>query len=134
QARLVRECGIQSAPTLRKALDELIAADLITETRRGLNRTNLYHVHKLPLVLMRDAKNIAIQRQKNKASRSAKIRLKVHPAETHPAETGARSLHNEEAALVGTARRAGVEVGAVLVAWEAAGRPPWLEWWQNYTY
>jgi hypothetical protein len=132
QARLVRECGIKSVPTLRKALDELIEADLITETRRGLNRTNLYHVHKLPLHLTQDTKKIAIQKQRNAGSRTARIRLKVESDQTHTAETDRpRNLPNEQAALEGALRYTKQNVVAGVAAWHADGCPPWQSWLQT---
>ena len=137
QDRLARECGGLSVPTIRKALDELIAAGLVTETRRGLNRTNLYHVHKLPLVLpMRDTKNIAIRSKKSLGTRIKVPRPKVQSEQIESVETGidpalvnairtwayqhrARLTEAQIAALAGAA--------GTLARWQAvsAGAPDW---------
>lgn len=47
QARLSAHTGMSPRP-VRAALTELVAAGLVTITRRGQGKTNLYHLHKLP--------------------------------------------------------------------------------------
>jgi hypothetical protein len=63
QERLCQEMGI-SKPTLLKAMDELISGNLIVSKRRGLGKTNLYHLHKFVLKsrssppLLQEVKNL----------------------------------------------------------------------------
>jgi DNA-binding transcriptional MocR family regulator len=90
QDRLARDCGV-SINTIRPALETLQAAGLVSITRRGLNRTNLYHVHKLPLVLAvptKDTQKLRIQTTNIGVSKRAKSAAKVHSVETQTEETG----------------------------------------------
>ncbi len=48
QVRLARECGV-SERTIRYVTSDLVRAGLLTVKQQGLNRPNLYHVHKLPI-------------------------------------------------------------------------------------
>jgi hypothetical protein len=90
QDRLARECGV-SINTIRPALETLQTAGLVSITRRGLNRTNLYHVHKLPLVLAvptKETQKLRIQTTNIGVSKSAKSAAKVHSVESQTVETG----------------------------------------------
>ncbi len=49
QVRLAEHCGI-CVRQVRRVIDEVEAAGLITVTQRGQNLPNLYHVHKLPVL------------------------------------------------------------------------------------
>jgi hypothetical protein len=87
--RLGRECGSISRPTVRKALGELQALGLITVTRRGLTQTNLYHVHKLPLVMpTNDGKKLSIRKQESIPARKQAIAHKVQSEQIQTVETG----------------------------------------------
>src|SRR5690349_4336524 len=50
QVRLARECAV-SERTIRTVLQDLAGVGLLTIKQQGLNKTNLYHVRKLPLVM-----------------------------------------------------------------------------------
>lgn len=89
QDRLARECGV-SINTIRPALETLQTVGLVSITRRGLNRTNLYHVHKLPLVLAvptKDTQNLRIQTTNIGVSKSAKSAAKVQSVQIESEET-----------------------------------------------
>ena len=87
--RLGRECGSISKPTVRKALGELEALGLITVKRRGLTQTNLYHVHKLPLILpTNEGKKLAFRKQDSIPAKKQAIAHKVHSEQLESVETG----------------------------------------------
>jgi hypothetical protein len=86
QVRLARECGV-SERTIRTVLADLAAVDLLTIKQQGLNKTNLYHVRKLPLV-MRDRQRLPVQNGNPRRSKTAAVAREGHTVEIHTVETG----------------------------------------------
>jgi len=84
QVRLAEECGV-SERTIRTVLDELVAAGLLTIKRQGLNKPNLYYIHKLPtLPPTADRQNLPVQSGKIRRSRPAESAGEIHPDQIHP--------------------------------------------------
>lgn len=77
QERLCRECAVASLTTLHKAQKELEALGLLDVQRRGLNLTNLYTLHKLPVL---DSQNMRVKNHSWRQSRIAPAVGKIDSA------------------------------------------------------
>jgi len=84
QKKLSQECAV-SVGTLHKAQTELEALGLLTVTRRGLTQTNLYHLHKLP-VLKAESQTLRIRNRKPRAPRIPPFAHKVESPELESGE------------------------------------------------
>ncbi len=109
QVRLAGECGV-SERTIRDVTSDLVRAGLLTVKQQGLNRPNLYHVHKLPTTFppaspvrptfsqtvptllsvnsnfmnsMKDRQNLPVRSGNNFRSRPAESAGELHPVELH---------------------------------------------------
>jgi len=106
KARLAAEmpCGVG---TLDGYIAELERGGLLSVQQRGLNLTNLYHVHKLPTL---DRQNLPINTRKIRHPKGAEIAPESDSAELQSAERIVPQIQ-------------GVDVFAYQAARRAAGKP-----------
>jgi hypothetical protein len=137
QVRLARECAI-SERSVRNVMDELEAAGLVTVTRRGLNLTNMYYVHKLPLIgeLTEDRHQMPIKNGTSRRPKTAAVATKKESDQIQTVETDRPTLRNvrHEGAvniLRKTLRDRGWGEGTIAQAIESyrdAEYPPVTDW------
>jgi hypothetical protein len=99
QSRLADDLGVTDR-TIRNWLKELVTAGLLTVKRRGLTKSNIYHLHKLPIKIAHDeeksgrvlplpdseSKIVPFQNGKNDRSRTENSSAELHAVNLHATE------------------------------------------------